>query len=316
MAITVIIDGAEGTTGLQIFERLANDSEIEVLRLEDEVRKSLPHRVQAATAANLTLMCLPDDASRELANAVPNNVRLCDASTAHRTNPEWVYGLPELGNRREQLKKATRVAVPGCHASGFLMLAAPLVEKGLLAPSATLACHSLTGYSGGGKKMIAQYQDPARPAGYDAPRAYGLGMQHKHLPEMRHIAGLNNPPLFCPIVADFYSGMLVSIPLDASLLTRPMAYPAELAAFYADYYSGEALVTVSATLPDDGTLAANALATRDDIELFVQGNGAQMLLMARYDNLGKGASGAAVQCMNLMLGRDELTGLHLPSPAH
>lgn len=310
----IYIDGGVGTTGLQIHQRLADQPDIQVLALPEEQRKSLPHRLEMIDEADLSILCLPDDAAREIAAAAPSGARLCDASTAHRTSPEWVYGLAELEGQRERLRGAARVAVPGCHATGFISLVAPLVQRGLLPKSTLLQCHSLTGYSGGGKKMIAEYENPARTAGFSAPRQYGLGMAHKHLPEMQAVPGLASPPTFCPIVADYYSGMLVSVPLGTDLLPTGASTPQALANFYTEYYAGQPLISVkiAADTSADGMLAANEMAERDDLELWVLGNESQILLAARFDNLGKGASGAAVQCMNLMLGRDELCGLRLP----
>lgn len=307
----VYIDGAAGTTGLQIYQRLANDPEIEVLTLPDAQRKSMPHRLDAVSQAHLSILCLPDDAAREIATAAPAHAKICDASTAHRTLKSWIYGFAELHGQREQIKTANRVAVPGCHATGFLALAAPLVREGLIPTDAHLACHSLTGYSGGGKQMIAAYEAPNRPEGYSSPRQYGLSMGHKHLPEMRSIAGLTHSPMFSPIVDDYYKGMLVSLPIMASRLPHAYNTPEKLRHFYEAYYAGEALIHVmpAGDFPEDGTLPANALAGRDDLEIWVLGNEEQILLAARFDNLGKGASGAAIQCANLMLGRDEYAAL-------
>lgn len=307
----VYIDGAVGTTGLQIHSRLAQMEDITLLWLPEELRKSLPHRLEMLAQADVSILCLPDDAAAEIASAAPAGSKIIDASTAHRTLPGWVYGFPELGGRRSQIAGAARVCVPGCHASGFLALAAPLVETGVLKPSTQLCCHSLTGYSGGGNKMIAAYEDEARPTDYSAPRLYGLALHHKHLPEMQAISGLKHPPLFCPVVDDYYSGMLVTIPLPAAQLEKAWRSPGKVAALYQDYYQNQPLITVKALAgaPADGTLSAGGLAGRDDMELYVLGNEQQLLLAARFDNLGKGAAGAAVQCANLMLGRPETEGL-------
>ncbi len=308
-AYKVFVDGAVGTTGLRIRERLARRPEIELVQLDDARRKELSARVEAVAAADLSFLCLPDDAAREVVRQAPPAARIVDTSTAHRTDPGWVYGFPELG-RRQAICEAKRVAVPGCHATGFVALAAPLVRAGALPADTPLTCHSITGYSGGGKQMIAAYEDSARDAGYDSPRLYALGLAHKHLPEMRAVAGVASPPAFCPVVADYYCGMLVSLPIEVSLL-RGRRSGREIAQLYAEFYADEPLVTVHAAgeAPPDGALAANALAGRDDLEIFVLGNESQLLLCARFDNLGKGASGAAVQCMNLMLGLPETAGL-------
>jgi N-acetyl-gamma-glutamyl-phosphate reductase len=321
----IYIDGSSGTTGLQIQDRLKKEEGIELIILPEEQRKSLPRRLEAMGRSELSILCLPDEAAREIVSAAPADTRIIDASTAHRTSPDWVYGFPELklaggGPYRDLIRNARRVAVPGCHATGFLALAAPLVQGGLLPPSARLHCHSLTGYSGGGKTLIAAYEDPRRPVEYASPRQYGLDLRHKHLPEMGAIAGLERPPLFCPIVDDFYQGMLVSITLGQEDLAGPCQAPSpgglagRLLRFFKDFYRDEGLIHVMEREAPDGTLAAGALAGRDDLELWISGQGEQALLMARFDNLGKGASGAAVQCLNIMLGRPETAGLKLAQP--
>lgn len=309
----VYIDGAVGTTGLQIHSRLENRSEIEVISLPEEHRKSLPHRLEAIAKADASVLCLPDAAAKEIAAAALGTAKICDASTAHRTNPAWVYGFAELLGQREKIAASARTAVPGCHASGFVALAAPLVYSGAIDKSTLLTCHSITGYSGGGKAMIAEYEDPARGKKYSAPRQYALGMAHKHLPEMQAVCSLASPPAFCPIVADYYSGMLVSVPISTSALTTEYNTPEKLARLYQQYYENQPLIKVMAagTTPPDGTLAANALSGKDTMEIWVLGNEETVLLAARFDNLGKGASGAAVQCLNLMLGLDETAGLRL-----
>jgi N-acetyl-gamma-glutamyl-phosphate reductase len=311
------VDGASGTTGLQIRDRLEGREDIELITLDGEQRKDLSCRLEALGRADITVLCLPDDAAGEIAAAAPPEARIIDASTAHRVNPAWVYGFPELRTaadqprRRDSIVNARRTAVPGCHAAGFLALAAPLVQGGLVPPSTRLHCHSLTGYSGGGKTMIAAYQDPQRPRDYASPRQYGLNLRHKHLPEMRVIGGLERPPLFCPIVDGFYQGMLVSLTLGAEEFAGPGPSIEELRAFFTGYYRDEPLIRVAGGDPQDGTMASNTLAGRDDLEIWICGGGDQRLLMARFDNLGKGASGAAVQCLNLMLGRPEFQDLRL-----
>ncbi|MDR1025294.1 MAG: N-acetyl-gamma-glutamyl-phosphate reductase [Treponema sp.] len=315
---SVYVDGASGTTGLRIQDRLEGEDDIELIVLDGEQRKDLSCRLEALGRSDLGVLCLPDAAARELVSAAPAQARIIDASTAHRTRPDWVYGFAELkppapaGSRyRDLIRTAPRVAVPGCHATGFLALASPLLRGGLIAPSLRLHCHSLSGYSGGGKTMIAAYQDPGRPRDYYSPRQYGLTLQHKHLPEMQIIAGLEKPPLFHPIVDDYYTGMLVSIGLGAEDLIRedlgPPLSAGKFIDFFADYYRDQPLIHVMGGEPQD--LAANTLADRDDLEIWITGGGDRVLLMARFDNLGKGASGAAVQCLNIMLGRDEYRGL-------
>ena len=311
MRYRVFIDGSSGTTGLRIADRLAGRADLELLHIAEADRKDLQKRAAAINAADLAFLCLPDAASKEVLPLIGPQVKVLDTSTAFRTAPGWVYGFPELHGQREKLRAANRVAVPGCHASGFIALARPLVELGLVPAGYPFTCHSLTGYSGGGKKMIAAYEAAGRPALYDTPRAYGLTLCHKHLPEMQAVAGLDAPPLFCPIVDDYYSGMEVTVPLRMELLDG--VAPAQVAAALADYYAGEPLFTVHplGEVPADGMLAAGALHGSDRMELYCTASpdGKQMLLAALFDNLGKGSSGAAVQCMNILLGLEETLGL-------
>ena len=311
MRYRVFIDGSSGTTGLRIADRLAGRADLELLHIAEADRKDLQKRAAAINAADLAFLCLPDAASKEVLPLIGPQVKVLDTSTAFRTAPGWVYGFPELHGQREKLRAANRVAVPGCHASGFIALARPLVELGLVPAGYPFTCHSLTGYSGGGKKMIAAYEAAGRPALYDTPRAYGLTLCHKHLPEMQAVAGLDAPPLFCPIVDDYYSGMEVTVPLRMELLGG--VAPAQVAAALADYYAGEPLFTVHplGEVPADGMLAAGALHGSDRMELYCTASpdGKQMLLAALFDNLGKGSSGAAVQCMNILLGLEETLGL-------
>ena len=310
----VFIDGREGTTGLQIDARLRGRGDIEQITIPEEFRKDTAARAERLNAADLVFLCLPDQAAREAVALIENpNTRVIDASTAHRTAPGWVYGFPELAaTRRDEVRAAKRVANPGCHATGFLAIAAPLVAAGVLAADAVVPCHSLTGYSGGGKAMIAQYAGADRPSALDAPRIYGLGLQHKHLPEMAAQAGLAVPPLFTPIVADYYAGMAVTVLLHRGATGGVGSE--ELRDILAARYAGEPFVTVAPfggeeTLESSGFIEANAYVGTNDLEILVFGNGDQTLLTARLDNLGKGASGAAVQNMNLMLGLDEGAGL-------
>lgn len=308
----VYIDGQAGTTGLQIRERLGAREDIELLAIADDLRHDTAERSRLLNAADLVFLCLPDAAAREAVALVTNpTTRIVDASTAHRTSPGWVYGFPELdhGRRREAVAAAARVANPGCHATGFIACVAPLVDAGLVAPDATIPCFSVTGYTGGGRSMIADYEDPARPGALDAPRLYGLSLTHKHLPEMREQCGLAADPLFVPEVADYPRGMATSVLLTRDLLRRRIS-AADVRSVFADYFSDEPLVTV-AEEPDTAMLSANALAGRDGLELHVNGDGDQMIVTALFDNLGKGASGAAVQSMNLMLGLGETAGLVL-----
>lgn len=305
----VYIDGKEGTTGLQIYDRIGARDDITLLLIDEDKRKDPVERQKLMNAADLVFLCLPDAAAREAVTLVTNPVtRIIDASTAHRTSPGWDYGFAELSPRhRAAIQASRRVANPGCHASGFIAIVYPLVACGLLPPDALLSCHSITGYSGGGKKMIAQYEAPDRPAELDSPRQYGLSQTHKHLPEMQKLCGLAYAPIFNPIVADFYKGMAVSVPLHSAWVGGRSAE--EVRQALAAHYEGQALVHVAPEVVCDGMLASNPLAGTNEMELCVCGNAERMTVVARFDNLGKGASGAAVQNMNLMLGFAEKAGL-------
>ena len=307
----VFIDGSAGTTGLRIFDRLSARDDLSVVTLPDAVRKDPMARADALNGCDLAFLCLPDAAAIEAAAMVENpDVVLLDTSTAHRTNPAWAYGFPELSpEHAEKVRTSRRIAVPGCHASGFIALVYPLIASGVLLSDALLSCHSLTGYSGGGKKMIAQYEDAARPALYDAPRQYGLTQQHKHLKEMKAVTGLDYAPAFCPIVADFYSGMEVTVPLFAQQMTKKLTI-SELTDLYSGWYQS-GLVNVAEGPDGDGLLSACAYSGKDTMTIYICGNDERILLTARYDNLGKGASGAAIECMNLVLGLDPATGLEI-----
>lgn len=304
----IFIDGSAGTTGLRIRERLATRGDIELVTLSEELRKDTEARRAALNSADIAFLCLPDAAAVEAVSLISNTTTaVIDTSTAHRTAEGWEYGFPELYGRRERLAAAKRIANPGCHASGFISLVEPLVREGLLRKDAALVCYSLTGYSGGGKKMIAEYEDPARNPLLDAPRQYGLTQQHKHLKEMSVICGLEIAPAFAPIVAPFYSGMEVSVPVFKADLR---ATPDEIRAFYKAYYA-KGLVHVADDTGEGGFLSAGAFSGRDDMEISVSGNEERVLLVSRFDNLGKGASGSAIQNMNILLGVDEATGLSL-----
>ena len=305
----VYIDGKEGTTGLQIYDRIGARDDITLLLIDEDKRKDPVERQKLMNATDLVFLCLPDAAAREAVTLVTNPAtRIIDASTAHRTSPGWDYGFAELSPRhRAAIQASRRVANPGCHASGFIAIVYPLVACGLLPPDALLSCHSITGYSGGGKKMIAQYEAPDRPAELDSPRQYGLSQTHKHLPEMQKLCGLAYAPIFNPIVADFYKGMAVSVPLHSAWVGGRSAE--EVRQALAAHYEGQALVHVAPEVVCDGMLASNPLAGTNEMELCVCGNAERMTVVARFDNLGKGASGAAVQNMNLMLGFAEKAGL-------
>ena len=303
--MTVFIDGSAGTTGLRIVERLSERKDLDLLILPDELRKDPNARADALAKADIAFLCLPDDAAKEsVALAQGSNVKIIDTSTAHRTDPNWVYGMPELSGQRQRICNSSRIANPGCHASGFIALVAPLVENGFLPKDIPLSCFSLTGYSGGGKKMIAQYEDTSRSDLYDAPRQYAMTQSHKHLPEMAAVCGIQTLPIFCPIVGDFYSGMEVTIPLFANQVNGSIE---DIRTLYKDYYH-EGLIHYE-DADTDGLLSACAYSGRDDMGISVFGNPDRMILTARFDNLGKGASGAAIQNMNLLLGLPEFTGL-------
>ena len=309
MKPVVYIDGKEGTTGLQIFDRIGARTDITLLTIDEAHRKDPAVRRELMNQADIVFLCLPDAAAREAVTLVDNpNTRIIDASTAHRTAPGWDYGFAELSpQHRARIKASKRVANPGCHASGFIALVYPLVAQNILPASALLTCHSITGYSGGGKKMIAEYEAADRPVEFDSPRQYGLSMQHKHLPEMQKICGLEHAPVFNPIVADFYKGMAVSVPLHSAWIGGRSAE--EVRQALAQHYADAQLVKVTDTVCTEGMLAANPLAGSNAMEITVCGGAERMTLVCRFDNLGKGASGAAVQNMNLMLGFAEKTGL-------
>lgn len=304
----VFIDGSAGTTGIRIFERIGGREDIEMIRLAEEVRKDTAARKDAINAADIVFLCLPDAAAVEAVSLIENDKTVViDTSTAHRTDDAWAYGFPEIGNLREKIRNSKRIANPGCHASGFVSLAAPLVENGILSPEAELTCFSLTGYSGGGKKMIADYVAPENTEKLQAPRTYGLTQQHKHLPEMSKICGLKKLPVFSPIVSSFYSGMEVVIPLFKDQLSGGIE---EIKEVYRNYYRGQ-LVRYADAPDESGFLSAGALSGLDTMEISVFGNEDRITLVSRFDNLGKGASGAAIQNMNIVLGLDETTGLEL-----
>ena len=304
----VFIDGKSGTTGLRLAERLAGRKDIEILTIAEEKRRDPAARAEMLNAADVAFLCLPDDAAREAVSLLSNDrTVVIDTSTAHRVNPEWCYGMAELPGQREKIRNAKRIANPGCHASGFIALAAPLVKAGVLRPEVRLSCFSLTGYSGGGKKMIAEYEDGGRPALYEAPRQYGLGQTHKHLPEMAAHSGLIHAPVFCPIVAAYCAGMEVTVPLTPDETT---ATPEQIRKVYRDAY-GSGMIRYAEGADENGFLSAGAMAGRDSMEVSVFGNEERILLTARFDNLGKGASGAAIQNMNIALGLEEAEGLVL-----
>ena len=305
----VFIDGSAGTTGLRIYERLSARDDVEILTRSDEKRKDPSARKEMLFKADIAFLCLPDDAAREaVALAEGSDVVIIDASTAHRTLPDWAYGFPELSKAHEEkILSSKRIAVPGCHASGFIALVYPLIEAGILPKASLLSCHSITGYSGGGKKMIGDYENEDRSALLSAPRQYGLTQQHKHLKEMKGITGIENPPCFSPIVSDFYSGMTVTVPLFRSQIKGSLD---EIKEVYKAKYNSE-LVSYTESADESGFISGAALSGKDSMKITVAGNEERILLIACYDNLGKGASGAAIECMNMVLGADKTKGLVL-----
>ena len=306
---TIFIDGSSGTAGLRIYDRLAQREDIDLLTLPPELHHDIKAQRELINRADIAFLCLPDAAAITAADLVENpDTVVLDTSTAHRTAPGWTYGFPELSPEREAaIRTAKRIAVPGCHASGFIVLVYPLVEAGILPPDALLTCYSLTGYSGGGKKMIAEYESEDKSPLLFAPRQYGLTQQHKHLKEMKGITGIENAPIFCPVVDDFYSGMQVTVPLFAEQISCSSS---EIADIYKAKYQGP-VVTFCDKSDNGGFLCAGALSGTDGMKISVYGNDERILLTAVYDNLGKGASGAALENLNLVMGKDKAFGLDI-----
>lgn len=310
MKTKVYIDGQSGTTGLQIYDRIGQREDLELLRIPEALRHDLDERKKYLNSADIVFLCLPDDGAREAVALIDNpDVRVIDASTAHRTNPDWTYGYPELSKeQREAIRESKRVANPGCHATGFISTTAPLVKMGVIPKDYPMSCYSLTGYSGGGKKMIAEYEAEGRSTLLDAPGIYGLSLHHKHLPEMQKVTGLSYPPVFMPIVDDYYKGMATTIMLQNRLLPgQPSAE--DICRKLQEYYQDEHFVSVVPFGENDSKLYANKLAGTNRLEIVVCGHEDQTSVTALFDNLGKGASGAAVQNMNIMLGLPEEVGL-------
>jgi N-acetyl-gamma-glutamyl-phosphate reductase len=314
MSTKVFVDGQEGTTGLKIFEYLSRRADVEILRIDEAKRKDLDERRRLINASDVTFLCLPDVASRESAGLVENDKTvLIDASTAFRTHADWAYGLPELArSQRERLRTAKRIAVPGCHASAFVLAMRPLVDAGVVAPDFAAHCYSITGYSGGGKKMIADYEAAGGQGKLASPRPYALALMHKHLPEMAAHARLESAPLFTPIVGSFYKGLAVTTYFSPNQLAKRVG-PRDVQALFAEHYAGEAFVRVAPFDADEnldaGFFDVQANNDTNRVDLFVFGNEERFVTVARLDNLGKGASGAAIQCMNLSIGVAEDTGL-------
>lgn len=307
----VFIDGRAGTTGLRIEERLSGRDDIELLALPEHLRKDNEARCDMLNSVDIAFLCLPDAAAIEAVEMVTNpDVCIIDTSTAHRTNPAWAYGFPELGAEfEERIASGKRIAVPGCHACGFISLIYPLIKQGVLSPDSLLTFHSITGYSGGGKSMIADYADSERSSLLDAPRQYGIGQKHKHLPEITAVTHLTSAPVFSPIVSDFYSGMEVTVPLHSAWLCGGATVD-DIKEIYKKQYTGP-IVYYSDSADEAGFLSAGAYSGRDVMEISVQGGSDRIILVSRYDNLGKGASGAAVECLNILLGTDKTKNLAL-----
>ena len=315
MKTKIFIDGSEGTTGLRIYERFEGRDDIELLRISSELRKDVNERKRLINESDITFLCLPDDAARESVSLVENeNVRIIDTSTAHRTEEGWAYGYPELSKEhRDAIKNGKRIAVPGCYSTGFITIIYPLIKGEILPKDYPVSSFAMSGYSGAGKKTIGVYEAEERDVELDAPREYALTQSHKHLKEMQKITGLEKAPLFSPIICDYYSGMLLTTPFYTEML-KGKPTPEQVHTYLANYYEGEKFVKVMPFGQEaqyNGFLAANACSGWDGIEIYVTGNEDRVLVSARFDNLGKGASGAAVQCLNILLGCEEDKGLVL-----
>lgn len=315
MKTKIFIDGSEGTTGLRIHERFAGRDDVELLPIASELRKDAGERKRLINESDITFLCLPDAAARESVSLIENeNVRIIDTSTAHRTEEGWAYGFPELsGEFRDKISKGKRIAVPGCYATGFISLVYPLIQSGILPKDYPVATFAMSGYSGAGRKAIAVYESEDRAPEFDAPREYALSQQHKHLKEMTKITGLQRMPLFSPMVCDYYSGMIVTLPLYTDLLNGKPSLQ-EVQEKLAAFYEREPFIQVMPLGKEEetnGFLAGNARSGWDGLEIFVTGNEDRILVSSRFDNLGKGASGAAIQCMNIVMGVDEKKGLNL-----
>lgn len=313
--VKIFIDGSEGTTGLRIHERFAEREDVELLPISSELRKDKEERKRLINSSDITFLCLPDAAAEESVSLVENDhVRIIDTSTAHRTMEGWAYGFPELSKEhRDAIAAGNRIAVPGCYATGFISLVYPMVAEGLISADYPVSAFGISGYSGGGRKMIAAYEAEEREDALLAPREYALSQAHKHLKEMKKIPGLKREPLFSPIVADYYSGMVVSVPVYTELMNKGRT-PQEVWKYLADFYAGSRFVRVMPFGAEEASanmLAGNAMSGRDSLRIYVTGNEDRVLLSSQFDNLGKGASGAAIQCLNIALGCEESKGLHL-----
>lgn len=311
----VFIDGSEGTTGLRIYERFEGRDDIELLKISSELRKDVNERKRLINASDITFLCLPDAAAKESVSLVENeNVKIIDTSTAHRTEEGWAYGFPELSKEhRKAIAEGNKIAVPGCYATGFISLVYPMIQRGLMPADYPVSAFGLSGYSGAGKKAIAAYEAQERPKDFDAPREYALTQEHKHLKEMQKITGLTKKPLFSPMVCDYYSGMVMSVPLYTELLNG-VSSPENVHKMFSDFYAGEKFIRImplDAQAGEGNMLAGNACSGWDGLRIFITGNEERIVLSSQFDNLGKGASGAAIQCLNILLGCAEEKGLNL-----
>ena len=306
--VKVYIDGQEGTTGLKILERFKNRNDIELLKIDEDKRKDADERKKLINSSDFTFLCLPDAAAREAVAMAGDKVRIIDASTAHRTNDDWAYGFPELSEEFEKkIINSNRIAVPGCYASGFISLVEPLVKNGIINKDLGIMCHAVSGYSGAGKKGIAQYENQNRDDEFSAPREYALTQQHKHLKEMKIISGLEKEPIFCPYVCDYYSGMVVTVPLFKSDINGNAE---DIKNVYKNLYK-DGFVKYCKNIDNNGFIAGNLVSDKDNMMVTVAGNDERILLISAFNNLGKGASGAAVECMNIKLGVEKTTGLDI-----
>ncbi len=313
MSVKVYVDGQAGTTGLKIIDRLQSREDITLLKIAEEDRRNAQKRAEIMAESDFTFLCLPDDAAREAVVLAGDNTRILDASTAHRTNPAWAYGFPELSKEfREKLVRSSKTAVPGCYASGFISMLYPMVHSGLLPADFPVFAYATSGYSGAGKNAIAQYESDEKPYEFGSPRQYALSQQHKHLPEMQLFSGLTHTPMFNPIICDYYSGRVVSVPIQTRMLDKKITLQ-QVNEMFMQHYQDAKLVEVNPLMEEADQkaffLASNTLSGKNKLEIFTFGNDEQILLCARLDNLGKGASGAAVQCLNIMMGTDETKGL-------
>ena len=308
----VFIDGKDGTTGLKIFNRFENRSDIEILTINPNKRKDPDEIKKMIFASDVTFLCLPDSAAVEAAALAEGaDVKIFDTSTAHRTEKGWAYGFPELSCEfRSNIQNSSRIAVPGCYASGFISIVYPLIKSNTISADYPIVCYSVSGYTGGGKRAIAQYEDKNRSKELDSPRQYALTQQHKHLKEMKHISGLIRTPVFSPMICDYPCGMVVSVPLFADMLNKKYT-KSDIHKIFSEHYAGSDIVKVRPLGYSESMIGANNFDGRDDMEIEINGNDERILITSRFDNLGKGASGAAIQCLNIALGIDEKTGLNI-----